>query len=373
MLKELNKKPLKKNLLWAVLLIALAVIFLAAGDFGIFTLIKGPVALEELSAEELEGRYVETDVNFIWEAYAYYGDTRETATEIHYMVASQPVQQLEDAVDCSYIGLIVHESRLEDFENSYEKGTLAWNNRDSSALPKALQVRGVVRQMTQDEYDYYAELAEESGMTELDIVPLVLDDGALATENAESVLPFTVIAGVLLFIAVFKLVRSLTGTYQRDIRRYCAASPDADYTLQRLEDFYASAEPLTGGIRANQEWLLFSEGYYTRLLECAQVAWVYSSTVQHRTNGIPTGKTFSLTLRDKAGKKYNVPMRREADTQEAAHQLFELLPCAVFGYDTEREKLFQQDRAAFEALAKEQHNPTEPASEPETVACTPES
>ena len=79
--------------------------------------------------------------------------------------------------------------------------------------------------------------------------------------------------------------------------------------LEQLETFYQSTEPVNG-VRAGR-WMMFETGGKTTVLDAENVAWAYMRTVQHRTNGIPTGKTHGLVVRTRDKKMYEISMKKQ--------------------------------------------------------------
>ncbi len=358
MFKALNKKPIRNSIISAIILVMLAGVLLVMSDFGIFTVLRGAQPIGNYSLDELQGKYVEMEVNFVWEPYCYVGDTEETATEIQYMVATQKLETMDDFETADYIGVAISKSKFDEMDALYKRGILAFNSTwDVADLGQTVTFRGVVDAMDSQETSFYRELLRETDMDTCSYAMLILRDGTTPAGNPAAVWLFTLGALALVAIAVVKLVKAFTGAYQKDIRAYCAATADPEGTQARLEEFYTGTAPLPGDIRADSEHVMFCEGNHARILNTNEVLWVYTSAVRHRTNGIPTGTTYSLIMADANGKRHSISMNNEADAMNATQGLFPLLTQAVFGYDAQREKMFKKDRAAFAAIAQAQHAP----------------
>ena len=334
MLKKLRAISIRKSLLTGILLLSLAAALLWSTDFGVLSLLKGPDSVRDVAVHELEGRYVEAEINFIWEPFAYIGDTEESAEEMLYMAALEPLTDMDEFETARYIGIAVRGSALQEAAELYARGSLAWEAWDADFLGGTMKLRGVVESLSGSELQFFNELLDESGMTGYDVTPLLLRNGSVpGGENAFSLWLITLIAAALAATALVKLTKSILGSYQQDLRAWCAASVDPQAAEAQLEEFYYGTQPLAGDIRINDRWVIFPEGPYTRLLEPERIVWVYTSTTRHRTNGIPTGTTYALVLAESARKRHTIPMRREALAKETAESLFPLLPNAVFGYD----------------------------------------
>lgn len=356
MIQKLKQQTLRRTLVQAVLYLVLAAVLLALTGFGIVDLLRGPRPLESYAPEELEGKYVEATINFLWEPYCYAGEDEDNATEIQYMAAATPLTDMEAFDTAEYIGVAFQKSEIDAAAALYKRGVLAFNSTwDAADLGKPMVVRGTVEQMNEDEQGFYEELLEETGMEDVAGLRLVLRSGKLPGGSRGVVIFLTAAALFLLVLAVVRLVKALTGAYQKDVTRYCAAAADPEAMQARLEELYQGTQPLPGGIYADRERVLFPEKLYTRVLDADRIAWVYMHATQKRVYGISAGTAYELVLTDTAGKRRQVAQRSEADASAALHALFDLLPHAVFGYDVLWEKLFKNDRAAFAALAARQH------------------
>mgnify|MGYP000600414227 FL=1 len=268
-------------------LISLAAGLLWGTGFGAFKAIGGPKPLDSLDVSELKGQYVEAEVYLIYDWYAYTERTntstnRSTVTEKEYIIPVGDAEYMGLAVDAGYI------STADDLlDASYELLTGA-----SQTPGESFTVRGTILPMSGESLDFYHQVvgyddwtAEEQQM----FLPLVLKADYLGSMDQSGTWLLTAGAGVALFAAVWMLAGALTGRYQKRIRAYCKASESPEAMLEQLETFYQSTEPVNG-VRAGR-WMMFETGGKTTVLDAENVAWAYMRTVQHRTNGIPTGKT----------------------------------------------------------------------------------
>ncbi len=363
MFKKLNAKPLRANLVLSVILILIGAIILGGVLPGVAASAQGAEKAAALHIGEMEGRYVEAEINFIWEPFAYTGDTEETADAMFYMVAIHPISHMDDFETAEYIGLEVSGKALEAANVLYERTNIAWNTWDVADLGKSIVVKGVVESMDSEEQEFFDELLVESGMEDVAVLPLILRNGTVPGGQSNVGAWLIALLGTALVAwAAVLLVRAFSGYYQKDLRAWCAASVDPAAAQAELEEFYAFTEPLPGDIRINDRWLLFVSEQHARLLDPTQVVWAYTSAVKHRTNGIPTGTTYAVVFVDAGGKRYNVPVRKQADAQTTLNALFPLLPGTLFGYNAAYEKMPGVNNAALAQLAAEQHA-AQPAAE----------
>ncbi len=363
MIKALNKKPVRSSIGWGIVMVLVAVLIIAvfAGDLAAVS--KGPAPVTNYNTvDELEGEYIEAEINFLWEPFCYVAEqdeTEEDAEEIMYMAAILPLDNMDNVLDVPYIAVSFKGGLIDDAEDLYKRGNLAFNTWDAADLGASMTVKGMVELMDGEEQAFFNEMLIESEMTDYVDNVLILRTGTAPGGGSFTAYSMTAVAALLMIIAIFRIYKAFSGGYQKDIRAYCEASGNPEGTLSALEEFQATTLPLPGGIHANARWLLFTEGLNARVVDTSNVRWVYTSAVRHRTNGIPTGTTYSVVIRTADGKMYNVPVRREAEAKAVAGALFPVLPSAVFGYSDQLESLYKQNGAAFADIAANQHQRAE--------------
>lgn len=365
MLKKLNAKALRSNLILSIALILIGAVILALSLPGIAGAAKGAEDAGTLHAPQMEGRYIEAEINFIWEPFAYVGDSEEDMEEVLYMVAIHPLESMDDFAAAEYIGLSVSGSLIKQTEALYERTNTAWESWDAADLGESVVIRGVVEAMDSEEQDFFEDLLVESGMEEANALPLILRAGTVpGGQTGFGSVVMTLFGAALLVWAAVLLVRTFSGYYQKDIRSFCAAAADPAYAMAGLEEFYAAAEPLPGDIRIDAHRLLLIDNLHARLLDPAGVIWVYTDAIRRRVNGIPVGTAYVTVLVDATGRRYRVTMRSKAEAEAAVDALFPLLPGAVFGYSRDYERMLKTDLSALAPLAAQQHAPQPEAELP---------
>ena len=150
---------------------------------------------------------------------------------------------------------------------------------------------------------------------------------------------------VMLGLSLFFLIKALSGGYQRQV----SARTLMDGSLPILDEFYSATEPVYG-MRADERYVLFNEGAKSTLLDSPDLIWAYVYRVRHRTNGIPTGSTWSVRLCVRSGKVYTLSVRNEAAAGEILTALAAKLPHLVTGYSEKLNALYRQDPARFASI-----------------------
>ena len=311
--------------------------------FGVFKLIGGPKYLYDLPVDELNGSYVEAEIFYLPDWYAVTESRREgspvkTVVSREYII---PVGDME------FMGVLMNKENLTYADQIMEESQ-AYLDGEISELNNYFTVKGTILPMPEDSLGFYHDTI---GYEELDaetqawFLPYYLKVDYLGRTQTALTWVTTGIGVVCLAIGLLMLIRALTGAYQKEIKKYCETSGEGEFATERLEAFYQSTQPV-GGIRMNDRWVLFQQGAWTRLLDAQDLCWAYQRTTRHRTNGIPTGKTYGLILKTRKKRSFDLGMA-EATVQQTLHEIGMRLPHVVLGYAKELEREYKNNPEAF--------------------------
>ena len=341
MLKALKMKSLKKNLTKILIALALTVGLLWGTGFGAFKAIGGPKDLYSLSADELEGQYVTAEIDFIYGCYCYTESEdssthRRTTTEKEYMIDT------EDA----FLGMALSSSDYKEADKIVDD-SIDYSWGDISALTRSITVTGTIQKMDDESTEFFYKVADELfGYNDLDpeyqayFVPVILKNNYLGWMPEGLTWTMTVGAACSFLYMLWILIAVLTGAYQKSIKAYCKNSESPEIAMEELEQFYQDTEPVSG-VRVGK-WILFESKGKDILLDTNNAVWAYMHTVNHTTNGIPTGKTFGVILRTRDRKKYEISMKNEAAAREVLDTIARDMPRTVLGYTPKMERFFNQ-------------------------------
>ncbi len=359
MMNELKKISLKRILLLTLILLAAGIFLLIQGAPGALLLLKGPADLDTIPVDQLEGQYVRTDVAIVMDWYAYTekksDSGKKTTTSKEYII---PVGEAE------YMGLQLPAGKLDQADALIDA---TWNyltDENAEFEGEPITVSGTIHRMDSQSERYFHEVVGYSDMdaaTQANMLSLVLDEGKIGEKDLPTICLFAGGGLALILLGLFFLIRALTGSYQKSIKTYCAEQADPEIALERVETFYQSAEQLNG-LRMGDDLLMFQEGATTHLVPVRRVVWAYQQTTQHRTNGIPTGKTHALLLNLDTGKQIVLSMKEE-QAKELLAAFDQRYPDMLLGYTKDRAELYRKDLVSFcEAVRNRAKNPA-PASE----------
>lgn len=388
MLQSLKQKTLVGKL-WAIIVLAVAAIFIGVvfGP-GIAKMIAGPThftPLDDHDVLSLQGQYLEADIDTLID---YYAETvRSESGKRDEVSAREYIMPINTPDATVYIGVEVPASKIDDAEVVVadterliddEDGSYEWDG-------SYVSVRGTLQPMDDETRQLWEDYFIDAGFSYDDIglfddctaLPLVLTDGEIDGQDT-FVYSFMGVIGVLLVVlAIWFVVHSLTGGFQKQIRNYIKASDDPQATEQALDRFYEDTMQ-DGKVRMSRSWLMYDKGGNSWVLAGDDVVWAYQYTVRHKAYGILTVRKEVMVRVFGAKEKracHDIYVRNEDEAQEILRQMQSTYPDAMIGYNAEIEKRYRANPVTFHqevAAARRQPaaapaaEPTEPAQEPES-------
>ena len=388
MLQSLKQKTLVGKL-WAIIVLAVAAIFIGVvfGP-GIAKMIAGPTyfaPLDDYDVLSLQGQYLEADIDTLID---YYAETVVSESGRPDKVSAREYIMPVNTPDATvYIGVEVPKPKISDAEAVVadterliddEDGSYEWDG-------SYVSVRGTLQPMDDETRQLWEDYFIDAGFSYDDIglfddctaLPLVLTDGEIDGQDT-FVYGFMGVIGVLLVVlAIWFVVHSLTSGFQKQIRNYIKASDDPQATEQALDRFYEDTMQ-DGKVRMNRSWLMYDKGGNSWVLAGDDVVWAYQHTVRHKAYGILTVRKEVMVRVFGAKEKracHDIYVRNEDEAQEILRQMQSTYPDAMIGYNAEIEKRYRANPVTFHqevAAARRQPaaapaaEPTEPAQEPES-------
>jgi hypothetical protein len=112
-------------------------------------------------------------------------------------------------------------------------------------------------------------------------------------------------------------------------------------------DAELSAEKYTSKLATfTKNWVIVFKGLNFQITRYEEVIWLYKKVTQHRTYGVPTGKTFIAMIYDRHGQTLGL-QGKETDVDEALTLIAQKSPWAIKGYSEQLFKLYRKNRPAF--------------------------
>ena len=349
MLNELQKKAKKSVVISAILLFIIGIALTIPFFRNIQSYIGDGTTFEELAPDEIKaGMYVNIQLmdNFgcFIEEYSENTKTHKQTTEYLYYV----IWTGDDyATDYRFMGIRVPYSYKKQME------TMA-DNTYEGLRGETLPFNGYVREMTSEDKGYFEEYFTSSGWTVEEYEASTLPYYIEITESEDQVFPVILLVGGALLIlwGIVRLVKLATGGF---LKKFNKDLEEAGLTVESLESDFEQAKnndmKLSGVVGLGQRAVYYMDGAHPRVVSTRKLLWAYTNITQHRTYGIPTGKTYSVqVLAEGRGSFLAIGAKNDANAKEILQYLVTKYPWMVAGYSEDLRKLFAQDIAAFKSL-----------------------
>ena len=249
MLQSLKQKTLVGKL-WAIIVLAVAAIFIGVvfGP-GIAKMIAGPThfaPLDDHDVLSLQGQYLEADIDTLID---YYAETvRSESGKRDEVSAREYIMPINTPDATIYIGLEVPASKIDDAEAVVDDTARMLDDEDGSYEwdGSYVTVRGTLKRMDDETKQLWEDYFIDAGFSYDDIgledgctfLPLVLTDDEIDGSDTFVLGFMGIVMLLVLALLIWFVVRSLTGGFQKQIRRYIAATADPEGTEQALDRFY---------------------------------------------------------------------------------------------------------------------------------------
>ena len=383
MLESLKKKTLLGNL-WCI--IVLGIVTAALGVVfgpGIVKMLAGPAYFEPLDDHEdilsLQGQYITMDVDTLID---YYAETVSSESGKRDEVSAREYIMPINTPDATiYIGLEVPASKIDDAEAVVDDTARMLDDEDGSYEwdGSYVTVRGTLKRMDDETKQLWEDYFIDAGFSYDDIgledgctfLPLVLTDDEIDGSDTFVLGFMGIVMLLVLALLIWFVVRSLTGGFQKQIRRYIAATADPEGTEQALDRFYEDTMQ-EGKVRMSRSWLMYDKGGNSWVLAGDDVVWAYQYTVRHKAYGILTvNKELMVRVFGAKEKRacHDIYVRNEDEAQEILQQMARTYPDALIGYDQDIERKYHANPAAFhQAVITARHAPAAPAQPAEAQA-----
>jgi uncharacterized protein DUF6709 len=105
-------------------------------------------------------------------------------------------------------------------------------------------------------------------------------------------------------------------------------------------------------MKLTPHWMIMRQFFSSYVSPISDVAWVYALVTRHRTNGIPTGKSYSAVILGRHKQRFNVrASRKKVDALIA--EIGQRAPWAIFGFSEELRTAWNKNHPGFLAAVDE--------------------
>lgn len=349
MIKEMKKTIFRNTLIFVIVLMILGIL-LAVVSFNGAMAVMGPKKnIYDASVNKIKGAKnakIEIDKYNLYgcftEEYSQNSSTSAKKTTAYYCLVL-----VGDDSDSRFMAVKVDAKYKEKLDKIEEEYTDLDNGIDSDDRT-VITLKGKLQKMDGQLYRYFKEFIMEYGYTEEDI-PFVTLNLCLEHEgvNVETVLFILSIISIL--IAVIVLIYVLvTGGVSKVKKQFQGMGQEE---IERIDNDYLNAVCISKHVKIGTYYTFIMRAMSGTVIKNDELVWAYTSKVTHKTNGIPTGTTYSVLLYDVNRKSYSLPSKNEQMCQEMLNRYSQISNKIIIGYDDEYMQLFQKDFKRFLAIA----------------------
>ena len=335
MVEEQKYKYRNYTIKWIAISIVAAIVMLIVSKFGIIAILKGPVELSgEWDLEELDGKYVTLDVDWIMGVFAEESSTNSKTNETITTSVWYLGDYYDEASDYEvFYGIKVSEGNKDGLERIK-------NEISSSTYPsKNQRITGTFKKMDGEILQFYNEVIEENYRdTLVNAIPYAIFDKEVNGVDIIIVYILSVGAAIALIIAIIGLIGLFVGKPDKYIKKFLDSNNKA--TLSRLELDYSKGKVIGKNIVTGRKYTFYQTGAYMRVVDHTEFVWAYyfSRSGKYSQSLV---RTFNINK-----KKIEINACK-ADADALLQYYQESQPQMMVGYDKDLEKCFNKDFDIF--------------------------
>lgn len=153
-----------------------------------------------------------------------------------------------------------------------------------------------------------------------------------------------------------RTIQRFSDPSQHPIMRSLARFGDAEQTADQIEGEMNQDHPTIGKqTHLTRSWLVHRTGVSLQVTRLSDVTWMYKHVTQHRTNFVPTGKTFQAMIWDRSGTCIGI-QGKEKEVLAIMEAIAQRTPWTIIGYKPELEQAWKKDRSRFLAAVDQRRS-----------------
>lgn len=341
------KKKYKSSKLVAgiLLLIIAAVLFFISMADRFIGVSSDAIDLNEALASDISVGEAYITVGYVYDYFSYYGNDNGTDVESKcYLI---PVGEEEImAIDLDGKNMKAIDRNLDKINAFFETGSDDYDSLYSNL--EWLDLKGKIKVLDGQNKMFYDEYIESIGYSEAEqskyflnyiFVPNEIGSG---TSSGSMVIIF--IGLVFLVLAVVFILMGILVNPFSEVEAYGKKNNNLEQVKSKVETLLQSASGRYN-VYANDEFFMYVGNGKSKVkfYETKDIIWAYQHITQHRTNGIPTGKTYAMMFKAADGKNFEIPSKKK-EIEACQEYFMRLIPDAIFGYSNELEQMYRKER-----------------------------
>lgn len=348
MIKEM-KKTIFRNTLILVFVLLIAGIILTVVAFDGAVSVFGPKKnIYDASVKKIQNTdYAKIEIDK-YNLYGCFTEEYSRTNNVKKTTAYYCTVLVGDDSDSRFMAVKVDAKYKDKLDKIEEEYTDLDNGIDSDERT-VVTVKGKLNKMDGQLYRYFKEfILNYEYYTEEDI-PFISINLCLEDEGFSGKAVFFIIGVIGILLAIIILIYVLvTGGVRKVKKQFQGMGPEE---LERIDNDYLNAACINKNVRIGRYYTFIMSTMSGLVIKNDELIWAYTNKVQHRTNGIPTGTTYSVLVYDVNGKSHSLPSKNEQMCQEILNRYSQISNRIIIGYDDEYMQLFRTDFKRFLSIA----------------------
>lgn len=341
MIKEMKKTIVRNALILVFALMILGIILIAVMFDGAMPMFGPKKNIYDASVKEINNTdYAKIEIDK-YNLYGCFAEEYERRNGVKKTTAYYCILLVGDESDMGFMAVKVgakYKDKLEKIEKEYTDLDNGIDSDDRTVI----KLNGKLSKMNGQLYDDYKNFILK--YDEIISLNLCLEE---AQVNKEVV--FFVIGVVLILVSIIILIFVLaTGGVGKVKKQFKDMTPEE---LERLDSDYMSAACINKNLRIGRYYTFIMSTMNGAVRKNDEIVWAFMSKTTHRTNGVPTGTTYAVTVYDVNGKSYSIQAKNEQMCQEILQKYAQISDRIIIGYDDEYMRLMRTNFKQFLSIA----------------------
>jgi hypothetical protein len=178
-------------------------------------------------------------------------------------------------------------------------------------------------------------------------LPVMLDAGNFRLPGFIGI-PIGVLVALLSLLGLSRALGRNGDPLKHPIMRSLARFGDPQTVADQIDMEMQGEHPTLNNTHFTRTWLIQQGPLSFNATRLEDVVWLYKKVTQHRTNGIPTGKSYAALIWDRYGKCITISAN-EQNVEKILGAAYNRSPWAMAGWSKDLEKQYRKQREALAA------------------------
>lgn len=176
-------------------------------------------------------------------------------------------------------------------------------------------------------------------------LPFMLDTNDFQINTLLGLIAVLVVLGVCGW-GILRAIGRMGDLSRHPILRRLQGFGDPEYVASQIEAEMNVDHEKIGTLHLTRNWAINMKSATFEATRFQDVMWLYKHVTQHRTYGIPTGKTFAAHVWDRFGNQMILNGKENA-IDESLKGIFKHAPWVIAGHKPDIEAAYRKDRERF--------------------------